>query len=87
MNNRKNVLNQFISKYRNKDYVIVDDILIEYFINSLSEVYKYLKNDFKNRRKLADANMYVKHIVLFDKTGETEKLREDSKKYYNLEFD
>ena len=83
MNNRKNVLNQFISKYRNKDYVIVDDILIEYFINSLSEVYKYLKN----RRKLADANMYVKRIVLFDKTGETEKLREDSKKYYNLEFD
>ena len=45
--------------------------MIEYFMNPLSEVYKYLENDFKNRRRLADANMYVNGVVLFDKTGET----------------
>ena len=124
MENWKDVLEKFISEYKNKDYVIgailcgsyatgnytkrsdidvhiitkdisykqrgnviIDGIMIEYFMNPLSEVYKYLENDFKNRRRLADANMYVNGVVLFDKTGDIEKLREDSKKYYELEFD
>ena len=73
--------------YKERGNVIIDGIMIEYFINPLSEAYKYLENDFKNKRRLADANMYVNGVVLFDKTGEIEKLREDSKKYYDLEFD
>ena len=124
MENWKEVLEKFISKYRDKDHVIgavlcgsyvtgnytkrsdidiciitkdisykergnviIDGIMIEYFMNPLSEVYKYLENDFKNRRRLADANMYVNGIILFDKTGEIQKLREHSQKYYELEFD
>ena len=73
--------------YKQRGNVIIDGIMIEYFMNPLSEVYKYLENDFKNRRRLADANMYVNGIVLFDKTGEIEKLKEDCKKYYELDFD
>lgn len=73
--------------YKQRGNVIVDGIMFEYFMNPLSEVYKYLENDFKNRRRLADANMYVNGIVLFDKTGDIEKLRNDSKKYYDLDFD
>lgn len=124
MDKWKNVLEKFISEYRDKDYVIgailcgsyatgnytkrsdidvhimtknisykqrgnviIDGIMIEYFMNPLSEVYKYLENDYKNRRRLADANMYVNGVVLFDKNGDIEKLRDDSKRYYEVEFD
>lgn len=61
--------------------------MIEYFMNPLSQSYKYLENDFKQRRSLADANMYGNGIILFDKTGELQKLKEDSLKYYEIEFD
>lgn len=124
MENWKEVLEGFISEYKDKDYVvgavlcgsyatgnntnrsdidvqiitkeisykergnkIIDGIMIEYFMNPLSEVYKYLENDFKNRRRIADANMYANGVILFDKTGEIEKLKNDSKKYYDLDFD
>lgn len=124
MNNWEEVLNKFISDYKNKDYVIgavlcgsyatgnytkrsdidihiitknisykqrgnviIDGIMLEYFMNPLSEIYKYLENDFKVRRRLADANMYANGIILFDKTGEIQKLKEESSKYYEIEFD
>ena len=73
--------------FKQRGNVIIDGIMIEYFINPLSQSYKYLENDFKQRRRLADANMYGNGIILFDKTGELRQLKEDSLKYYEMEFD
>ena len=124
MNNWKDILEKFISEYKEKEEVIgavlcgsyatgnftkrsdidvhiitkeishkqrgnviIDGIMIEYFMNPLSEIYNYLENDFKNKRRVADANMFANGVILFDKTGEIEKLKEESKKYYELDFD
>ena len=73
--------------YKQRGNIIIDGIMIEYFMNPLSQSYKYLESDFKQRRRLADANMYGNGIILFDKTGEIQKLKEDSLKYYDMEFD
>lgn len=73
--------------FKQRGNVIIDGIMIEYFINPLSQSYKYLENDFKQRRRLADANMYGNGIILFDKTGELRQLKEDSLKYYEMKFD
>lgn len=73
--------------FKQRGNVIVDGIMIEYFMNPLSQSYKYLENDFKQRRRLADANMYGNGIILFDKTGEIQQLKEESLKYYEREFD
>lgn len=73
--------------YKQRGNVIIDGIMVEYFMNPLTELYKYLENDFKNRRRLADANMYANGIILFDKTGDMQKLKDESLKYYKLEFD
>ncbi len=73
--------------YKQRGNVIIEGIMIEYFMNPLSQSYKYLENDFKQKRRLADANMYGNGIILFDKTGELQKLKEDSLKYYEMEFD
>lgn len=72
--------------YKQRGNIIIDGIMIEYFMNPLSQSYKYLESDFKQRR-LADANMYGNCIILFDKTGEIQRLKEDSLKYYDMEFD
>ena len=55
--------------FKQRGNVIIDEIMIEYFINPLSQSYKYLENDFKQRR------------------GELRQLKEDSLKYYEMEFD
>lgn len=73
--------------YKQRGNVIVDGIMIEYFMNPLSELYKYLENDYKQRRRLADANMYGHGVILFDKNGEIEKLKKYSLKYYDMDFD
>lgn len=73
--------------YKQRGNIIIDGIMIEYFMNPLSQSYKYLESDFKQRRRLADANMYGNGIILFDKTGEIQRLKEDSLKYYDMEFD
>ena len=80
---------QIITKeisFKERGNVIIDDMMIEYFMNPLSEIYKYLENDYKNRRRLADANMYVNGKILFDKTGDVEKLKIESQKYYEIDF-
>ena len=66
---------------------LIDGVLVEYFINPLSQSYKYLEDDFKNSRRLADANMYGNGKILFDKTGAIAKLKCKSLEYYNMPFD
>ena len=72
--------------FKERGNVIIDGIMIEYFMNPLNEIYKYLENDYKNRRRLADANMFANGKILFDKTGDIEKLKQESKKYYEMDF-
>ena len=71
--------------FKERGNVIIDGIMVEYFMNPLSEIYKYLESDFKSGR-LVDANMFSNGEVLFDKTGEIEKLKREAFKYYELEF-
>ena len=65
---------------------LIDGILIEYFINPLSQSYKYLEDDFKSA-KLCDANMYSYGKILFDKTGAIAELKNRSLEYYGKPFD
>ena len=38
--------------YKQRGNIIVEGIMIEYFMNPLSEIYKYLEDDFKNRKNI-----------------------------------
>jgi len=66
--------------WRERGNAIIDGILIEYFANPLKQHYKYFKEDHACRRK-SNAHMFSTGKVLFDKTGETNRLIRDAKKY------
>ncbi|NMA51290.1 MAG: hypothetical protein GX951_05560 [Mollicutes bacterium] len=72
--------------WKKRGNVIVDDIMIEYFMNPVSEIYKYMENDHNKRRRLSDAGMYVHGKVIFDKTGITQELKKKGLEYYEKDF-
>ena len=54
--------------------IMVDDFLIEYFINPAKQIEKYFSEDFYDRRPHSMVQ-FVTGRVLFDPTGEIERLK------------
>lgn len=73
--------------YKERGNLVIDNYMIEYFINPLSELYKYMEDDYKNRRRLSTTSMCANGIILFDKTGELLTLKKEALKYYNKDFE
>lgn len=69
------------TSWRERGNEIIDGILIEYFANPVQKHYEYTEEDFKQRRKV-NAHMFCTGKVLFDKTGELNKLIKDSRKCF-----
>ncbi len=73
------------TKWRERGNEIIDGILIEYFANPIKKHYEYNDEDYKQRRKI-NAHMFATGKILFDKTGELNKLIIDSKEYLNKKY-
>lgn len=65
---------------------IIDGIMIEYFINPISELYNYMEDDHVRRKRMSTASMIGYGKIIFDKNGEITKLKEDALKYYDKDF-
>lgn len=65
---------------------IINGIMIEYFINPISELYNYMEDDHIRRKRMLTASMIGYGKIIFDKTGEITKLKEDALKYYDKDF-
>jgi predicted nucleotidyltransferase len=64
---------------REKGNEIIDGILIEYFINPISKLHKYIEEDFKKGSRLT-AHMLATGKILFDSTGKIQKLKQEGEK-------
>ena len=65
---------------------IINGIMIEYFINPISELYNYMEDDHIRRKHMSTASMIGYGKIIFDKTGEVLRLKDDALKYYDKEF-
>ncbi|MBE6159587.1 MAG: hypothetical protein E7157_00880 [Lactobacillales bacterium] len=65
---------------------IIDDVMIEYFINPISEIYKYMDDDHNRRKRMSTSSMFGYGKIIFDKTGEIQKLQSKALEYYEMEF-
>ena len=64
---------------------MIDDFLIEYFVNPPQQLKKYNEEDFKNFCR-TDVRMYATGKILFDKTGTMKKLQDEAKNLLKKEF-
>lgn len=64
----------------------VGDFLIEYFMNPIRQHYRYAEEDYEQRR-IVNAHMFATWKIVFDKTGELQKLIDDMKEYTKKTYD
>ncbi len=64
--------------WRERGNVVVDGFLIEYFANPVSQILKYMDEDFKRGRR-TDARMFVIGHIIFDKNGAVEELQKQAR--------
>ncbi len=69
------------AKYQERGNILINNYLIEYFINPVNKVLEFLKKDQKKHRN-AMANMLLNCKVLIDKKNIVPKLQQEAK-YYN----
>lgn len=72
--------------YKKRGNVIIDDIMIEYFINPISELKKYMEDDYNNRHRLSTSNLIGNGKIIFSKNNIMEDLQKEALSYYNKEF-
>lgn len=72
--------------YKKRGNVIIDNIMIEYFINPISELKKYMEDDYNNRHRLSTSNLIGNGKIIFSKNNIMEDLQKDALSYYNKEF-
>lgn len=72
--------------YNKRGNVIIDGIMIEYFINSINGLRKYMDDEFNNRHMLATANLIGNGKIIFKKSDTILELQKEAKYYYNKEF-
>ena len=74
------------TNWKERGNKIIDDMMVEYFINPISELYKYMEEDHIRRKRMSTANMLGYGKIICDKTGDILKLKEDALEYYKKEF-
>lgn len=71
--------------YRERGNRIVDGLLVEYFANTKRQVLAYFKEDLSKFRTMSQVQ-FATGEVIFDKTGEIAKLKEEAKKQLEKGF-
>lgn len=71
--------------WRERGNCLVDGFLIEYFVNPVRQIERYLEEDLQNGTN-CNACMFGYGKILSDKRGETKRLQELSVAYLNKEF-
>lgn len=74
------------NNYKKRGNVIIDGVMIEYFINPISELRKYMEDDYNNRHRLSTANLIGNGCIIFAKNNEIEELQKEALSYYDKEF-
>lgn len=74
------------NNYKKRGNVIIDDIMIEYFINPISELKKYMEDDYNNRHRLSTSNLIGNGKIIFSKGNIMEDLQKEALSYYDKEF-
>lgn len=64
--------------YRERGNKIIDGLLIEYFANPPRQIRKYFKEDYKIIKPMSQTQ-FITGKILFDKTGEVQKLKEEAR--------
>ena len=72
--------------YNKRGNVIIDGIMIEYFINPISELRKYMEDDFYNKHRLSTANLIGNGKIIFARNNSIENLQKEALSYYDKEF-
>lgn len=72
--------------YKKRGNVIIDDIMIEYFINPISELKKYMEDDYNNRHRLSTSNLIGNGKIIFSRGNIMEDLQKEALSYYDKEF-
>lgn len=60
--------------------------MIEYFINPISELKKYMEDDYNNRHRLSTSNLIGNGKIIFSKGNIMEDLQKEALSYYDKEF-
>lgn len=71
------------TKWKERGNKLVDDFLIEYFINPKNQVLSYLKDELSNYN-LATTMILVNGKILFDKDGSLKELKKIANNNFNL---
>lgn len=71
--------------YRERGNKIIDGLLIEYFANPARQVKEYFKEDYKQVKSMSQTQ-FVTGKIMFDKTGEVQKLKEEAKKMLDKKY-
>ena len=72
-------------KRRERGNCYIDGFLIEYFINPVRQIERYLEDDYKNG-SICNACMFGYGQILYDKNGEMKRLKELSADYLSKSF-
>lgn len=72
--------------YKKRGNIIIDGIMIEYFINPISELVKYMEDDYINRRRLSTSNLIGNGLIIFDKENKMQELQSLALSYYKKDF-
>ena len=70
--------------WRTRGNVVVDNYLIEYFVNPPKQIKKYFEEDYKDLRPHSMVQFLTGRII-FDKFDEIKKLKEEAKGWMNKE--
>ena len=72
--------------YCKRGNVMVDGIMIEYFINPISKLRDYMEDDYNNRNRLSTSNLIGNGKIIFKKSDVIDKLQKEALSYYEKEF-
>ena len=72
--------------YKKRGNIYLDGKMIEYFINPICELKKYMESDYNDRFRLSTANLIGNGKVVFSKTDEIDKLQKEALSYFDKEF-
>ncbi|RLG96938.1 hypothetical protein DRO27_01175 [Candidatus Bathyarchaeota archaeon] len=71
--------------WRERGAEMIDGYLIEYFVNSPSQIKVYFEDDFRKNRKHA-AHMFSSGKILLDRNGILEELKSEAVKWIGKEY-
>lgn len=72
--------------YKKRGNIIIDDIMVEFFINPISELKKYMEDDYNNRHRLSTSNLIGNGKIIFAKDDSIVELQKVALSYFDKDF-